>query len=352
MKTTNLVSNILIIAIILASAIQLAFAQEASKKISKSFQVQKDAEFIVENRFGRIHCNVWDKNEISIEVDISATGRDAREAERLLEGVKVEIQGNASKVEAITTMPERTTRSERSVVTVDYTIYMPVTLNLRLSNKFGDIYLDENTGTSVINLDYGGLQVNRLGNKDHELNMRFSKGTLGMAKNLKLNISYSELKAGEIVNLLIDSKFSTFEVEHAGTITHDSQYDTSNLGELKSIKTVAKFSTIKIGSVSEVLDLDMRYGGCTVKEIGPQFREIVIINSFGNVDLRFDPDISFNLEAESNFGGVRFPQNSDVKVEETSFTGKIYKGIVGKDIQTTRRVIVTTKNGDVSIKMK
>lgn len=351
MKTTKIIS-LFTIAFLVITAFNTLHAEEASKTIRKEFQVKKDATLLVENRFGKIHCNVWDKNEIEIEVVITAKANNMREAERLIDRVSIDISGNSNKVEAITSMQDKATMDNKSSLTIDYTINMPSTINLLLTNKFGDIFVDKNTGTSNINLDYGNLQINTLRGSDHKLNMRFSKGILGESENLTLDMSYSEFSADEINDLVIDSKFSTFEVTNAKSIRHDSQYDTNRLGSSESLKTTAKFSTITIGSISEMLDLDVRYGGCTVKEIGADFKEVIINNSFGNVSLRFDENASFNLDAQSNFGGVSFPGNSNVSVEEVSFTSKSYKGVVGKDGKTTSTVIISTRNGDVSLKMK
>jgi hypothetical protein len=351
MKTQK-IRLIMLAMLIMLTASNISVAQEVSKTISKEFKVNRDATLSIENRFGKIHCNVWDKNEVTIEVVVTAKARNQRDAERMIENVSIDISGNANKVEAITSMPGKTSIDNKSSISIDYTINMPRALRLVLNNKFGDIYVDENTGSSLISLDYGNLQIKRLSGKDHQLNMRFSKGTLGKADELRLEMSYSELFSNQINDLVIDSKFSTFEVENSVNISHDSQYDTNRLGDSESVRTVAKFSTITIGSISETLDLDVRYGGCTVKDVGSGFKEIVINNSFGTVDLRFAPEASFKLEAESSFGDVSFPKNSNISVEEVSFTGKSYKGVVGKDSKATRIVNITTRNGNVNLRLK
>ncbi len=343
--------SILLAMLAMLAAINFAPAQEASKTINKDFRVNRDASLVVDNRFGKIHCNVWDQNQISIEVLITAKARSQREAERLIESVDVDISGNISKVRAITNISGKV-GGDKTSLSVDYTINMPRTLALELINRFGDIYLDENAGSSLVTLEYGNLQINRLTGDDHQLNMRFSKGMLGRADMLELDLSYSELTSNEIQNLVINSRFSTFEVETAGSISQDSQYDTNRLGDLNSMKTIAKFSNISIGSISDKLELDVQYGGCTVKEIDPRFNNIQIKNSFGNVHLNFGSGSSFRLDAESSFGKVSFPDKSNIVVEESSFTGKKYKGTVGDERQPHGQVNITTRNGDVSLKMK
>lgn len=352
MKTNfiKLIHIISFLALILAA--YSITAQEASKNIQKSFSVNRDATLKVDNQFGKIHCNVWDKNEVSIEVLIKTVASDTREAQRMLDRISVEITGNANRVDAITNISGKAPSAQKSSITIDYTFNMPRTINLDLTNKFGDVYVDENSGNSRISLDYGSLQVNNLRGNNQEIKMRFSKGIIGKAEKLNLEMSYSELRSDEISSLVIDSKFSTFEIQNAGTIRQDSQYDTNRLGNLESVSAVAMFSTISIGSIREMLELDVKYGGCKVNEVGPQFRLISIKNSFGNVDVRIDPEASYSLEAESSFGSVIFPKNAKVEISETSFSGKTYQGIVGKDVKTTRRVIIDTKNGNVSLKSK
>lgn len=339
----------LAISILLAGAFS-TFAQDASKTIQKEFKVKEDAVLSVENKFGKIHCNVWDQNEITIEAQIKTTSKNKSDAERLLGKVSIEINGNSNRVEAITTIEDKINTNGESSITIDYTINMPRTLNLVLNNKFGDIYVDENSGSSLINLDYGNLQINKLQGDDHELNMRFSKGTLGKADKMKIALSYSELRADEIRELEADTKFSTLEVDESEIAVHESQYDTNILGELHSAKITAKFSTITISSVTDNLELEVRYGGCNVENIGPDFKTVNVDNSFGNVDLNFDPHSSFRVEAKSGFGRVVFPKNADIVEEETSFTSKSYTGSIGKG-QSNRKVIISTRNGDVNLKM-
>jgi hypothetical protein len=229
---------------------------------------------------------------------------------------------------------------------------LPRSVKLVLTNKFGDIYVDENTGSTTINLDYGNLQINRLRGKDHTLNMRFSKGQLGRAEKLDLNMNYSEFYSDEIDHLVIESRFSTLDLKKAGSISHDSQYDTNRLGDCISVNANAKFSTISIGSLGERLELVTQYGGSTINDISRQFHEILISNSFGNVQIVFAPNTSFLLEAESNLGSVSFPKNSNISIEEKSFTRKIYNGIIGQESRPPGTVNITTKNGDVTLRLK
>ena len=351
MKTTKSLKKMLILLLIVTGLSPLG-AQEATKTVKKEFKVKENATLTVDNRFGKIHCNVWENNIINIEVTIKATAATTREAERMIENINIGISGNETAVKAVTDIKGKISEGKNSSISIDYTISMPASLNLNLTNKFGDIYLDRNSGASLINVDYGNLQVNTLTGADHKIVLKFSKGNLGSAENLEIDLSYSELFAGEIQNLIIDSKFSTFEVDKAGSISQNSQYDTNRLGRTKAITSNSKFSTITVGSISEMLNIDSKYGSFTVRKIEPGFREIHITNSFGNIELLFEPETSFILEAESNFGQVTVPRKSNVLIEEVSYTGKSYKGRIGKDDKPRSTVTISTRNGDVNLKMR
>lgn len=335
-----------------ANTQETAKKQESTKKIHKEFSVKENAEVSVSNRFGKIHCSVWDKNVVDIEVIITAQAPASREAERMLDRVNIDIKGNANEVSAVTTLTGKLQSGKETKLTIDYFIHMPRTLYLNLKNSFGDIYLDENSGSTKITIDYGNVQINRLAGTDHKLNMQFSKGTVNTAEHLSLDMNYSEFQADEIKELVLDSKFSTIDVARAGIIRQESQYDTNRLGETREFRTSSKFSTITVDRITESLTLDMRYGACSVKDIAPEFKAIDVTNSFGNVNLHFQTETSFKLEARSNFGQVHFPKMSNIRVDETSFTAKSYTGTIGKEDKPVRIVKIATQNGDVTLKME
>ena len=82
--------------------IALSAEGDYSKTIKKEYNVEKDALLIVKNKYGKIHCNNWEKDVISIEVIIKIDAPTEEKAAKILDKIDVKISGNSSEVSVVT----------------------------------------------------------------------------------------------------------------------------------------------------------------------------------------------------------------------------------------------------------
>ena len=76
MKTMiNSFKVILSCVLLLSSGLQVRAGGEVSKVIHKEYNVKPDARLIIDNKFGQVHCNNWDKNTISIDIRVVRINR-------------------------------------------------------------------------------------------------------------------------------------------------------------------------------------------------------------------------------------------------------------------------------------
>src|SRR6476661_8753086 len=61
------------------------FDAEKSKRINKVFKVNATDKLDIENSFGKIHINTWDKNEITVEVVMIARANSEEKAQEILD---------------------------------------------------------------------------------------------------------------------------------------------------------------------------------------------------------------------------------------------------------------------------
>src|SRR5437763_1621081 len=100
MKTLK--SSLSIILLSTLMCFQLQASDEYTKKISKSYDVNKDATLSVKNKFGKVHCENWDKNTISIDVTITVTASNQEKANKYFDKIRIDITGSNSLVTAVT----------------------------------------------------------------------------------------------------------------------------------------------------------------------------------------------------------------------------------------------------------
>jgi len=90
----------------------------------------------------------------------------------------------------------------------NYTINFPQSMSIDLTNKFGDIYINEVSGKARINLSYGSLDVNKLNNSDNLIDLKFCNSA----------------KVRSIQGAVVNLKYSTLDIDYAGSLRLDSKY--------------------------------------------------------------------------------------------------------------------------------
>ena len=77
-------------------------------------------------------------------------------------------------------------------IEIDYTVWMPKTNQLKVENKFGDVYIDDYSGEIEINLSNGNLKSHDFEGKAN-LKLSFADATINQMKTGSLDCNYSEV---------------------------------------------------------------------------------------------------------------------------------------------------------------
>lgn len=327
----------------------LAQSTVKTKAIKKEFVVGQDVKLNVETSFGKVHCNVWDKNLMTINALITADARSEKDAQSLLDKITTEITGNSSLVEITTKIGNTGSSGKSKSFSIDYTINMPRSTTITVSNRFGDLFIDETTAPAKINIEYGNLTINRLTHPSSVIAMKFSNGTINEAGDFKLNLEYSTFKIKNASDINCTTKFTTLDLGKLSTLVIDSEYDTYKFNEIKTLTGDGKFSTLDIEQLNQKLDLNVEYGGLDVESVSPSFSLINIVASFNGINIGIPSSASYQLNADVSFGECRYPKASSVTVTEKSFTSKLYTGKVGSSNTPSAKVNIKGKNSDIKL---
>jgi hypothetical protein len=350
MKSRTLKSLTLIALLVLIPALaSLAQSGTKTKSMKKEFVVGQDVKLNVETSFGKVHCNVWDKNLMTIDVLVTVDARSDKEAQNLLDQITPVITGNSSLVEITTKIGNTGSSGKSKSFSIDYTVNMPRSTNLSVENRFGDLYIDESTGPVKVNIEYGNLTINRLTNPASNITLKFSNGTIRNSGDFRMNLQYSTFKNSSASDINSQTKFSTIDLGDISSIIVDSEYDTYSIGKVRIINGSGKFSTIKIDELEQKLDLATEYGGLDVKSVNPSFSVINLVASFNGIELGIPSSASYKLNADMSFGDCKYPKVSAVTVTEKSHTSKLLTGTVGTSKSPSSKVNIKGKNCDVKL---
>lgn len=274
-----------------------AFDAEKRKVLNKSFKVNTADLLSVENKFGKVHINTWDKNEVQLKVEMIARASSDSKAQEILDNIKIMEVRTQGKVAFKTEIdPMRISGNSRKGFEVNYTISMPANNSLAVKNSFGDVYLAELLGKADISVKYGSLKCDKLANSGNVVKLAYGSG------------SCSYINGGDV----------------------DVAYGDMNITSANTLQGSSKYSDFKVGSLGEKIEMDVKYGSFKVDNISRGMRKIALASGFTPVSLSFEPNTSFNFDVQVQFADFRYDKSAvNITSLDKSHTSASYKGVYG-----------------------
>ncbi|GAB4317598.1 MAG: hypothetical protein Kow00127_09420 [Bacteroidales bacterium] len=348
MKTLKLTT-----AILLLTFLQTAlFAGEYVRKTEKTWEVKPGDLLELKNSYGTIECVPSPDNRVSVRVEITVHAGSEEKAEKAFGQVSTELEHLGNKVSVVTTFKKKSFLKNVEV-TVDYYVSLPQWLNLDIDHQFGDLALTKMSGNVKIDLDYGDFEIRGLTGNRNELSFSFSDGTIGFLSSGNVKLRYSELEVAEGGDLNINSKFSDWESEKIDTAVIESGYDDISINRIEYLDLTGNFSDVTLQQVGSGLVAGLDYGSLIIRELSPDFKNVLVRSRFGEAEISVSPQSAFRLSASVSMGDFDYPgRNSSVKSYETSATSEMFEGVIGEGDPADREITLVISNGDAVISYK
>lgn len=351
MKNVLRIGIATVLIFLLSGTITYGFSDEWIEKtvVEKEFDITKDAKLIIDHEFGKVVCENWDKDIISVMVTVRVNSSDESKAAKIIDDVIVDVKGNTNKVEAFCELNQKYQKNKNIQVSIDFYIKMPETVSLDLENSFGSAFIETVSGPASISNEYGKLEVIALNNVDNNIEIGFGKGDIKYIAGGNLEISYSSLKLDGSETLSLESEYSTVNIGKVKTLSCEVEGGSTRIEYVENIELESSFSEVVIDEISGFFSGETEYGSLTVKHISTDFQSVRLDNSYGSVDLNFDADASYNLVAKSSFCKISFDENNaEINYRNSSMESTEIKGVIGKG-KSESTVTVTSEFGAVSI---
>lgn len=336
-----------------------------TKKLSKTFTVNKNCTVDIQNEFGNITITTWDKPTVSIDINVEVSGNNEQKVIEQLKGIDVDFNATSSIVSARTDANRKKNNNSSSLwstlmggsnsnsssnMKIDYIIRMPVTAAVDISNDYGSVSIDRLLGHAKIQCDFGRLDIGQLLASDNELSFDYTKNS---------HIDY--MKSGTI-----RADFSGFELHGAERVDYSGDYTKAKFDNVKDInfngdfstiesqdviKLVGRgdYSTIKLGHIKESVNLVTDFGSITIEELSPNFKEAVIKSEYTNIKVNFHPEASFKFDIDTEFASIKLSDDLTVTDSENNSTEKQKSGY-HKEKNATSVINIRSSFGGVSLR--
>jgi hypothetical protein len=355
-----------ITAMIISQATLMASGQDYSEKriYSKAYKGTREMTLEVRNKYGTIHIIPSGSDSIKIKATVEATASNREKADKMLSGVSVSITESSYSVYARTEFTESITEfledfkgitnkliQYDSRIQVNYDITAPEYLNLRIENKYGDVYMENSSGNVSATISNGSFKAGSL-LRAHDLNLSFCDARINKADDAVIDASFSELILGEALNLRISSISSKYEIKMAGKLSADSKRDKFYLGTVASVRGESYFTEFRIDKLLEDADISTKYGSFNAELVRKGFSSLNIKSGYSDIYLAFEPSSSYDLELHHTNTSLTLPEN-DAKLEKKPVSNEnrefITFGTVGR-AKSGSSVNIEAVRGKVYIK--
>ena len=282
---------------LLGLGLLLSLSLRAEFKVDKSFKrvysVNKNTSLYLENKYGDLDLKNWDKDSVKIVCNYYVEAKSQEKLDRKLKAldfkvyhsdvlvrVKTELEGDVSLKYALI---------DNGSIQVNYTVYLPKNMPVKLKNRFGDIQLGNRSGQVDVELSHGDLILGIL-TEDVDLKLGNVSAFIQSAdKNLIMTLKYCdevEIKKANVVHVISSSSNVTLmKVEHLHLSSKRDRYQVQSVREMSGSGFMTKMNVLHL---EKSIVYECQYGKyLNLNQVSKEFTSI-------NLDLK-NTDLQLNL---------------------------------------------------------
>jgi hypothetical protein len=275
---------------------------EKKKTVSKSYTLSPNDLVTLDNRFGELKISTWDKNEIKVEITMTAKGNTEERADDILGRISIDEGKKTNGVFFRTVLDNKNERRNNNKTykdegfNINYVVVMPSRNRLDASNEFGSTVISDFTGEISIESKFGSLTTGKLVNTK-QISVEFGSAEIASISNGDLEIKFSRAIIGNLdgtvkakfehcsgVQLNIDNNLKGLVVKN----------DFTNLQLNVNKGLSAKYSiSTNFGDFTNKTDFDISNAKDDDDDNGPRFKKQYTGKSGnGTIDLKITAEFS------------------------------------------------------------
>ena len=336
---------VLILCIALGQAL---FGVELTKKIEQNLEISKSGKLRVENQFGSIHVEGWEKNKATLLLDIRVKTRREKDAKKIMERINLDIKKRGSLVSVRVKDFEHDIDNFNGSIEFNYYIKCNKSVALELRNQFGNITANgfnsivklTNTNGSIEAKNHANLSIhNQFGN----IEVSNAKGQTGIS-NANGSINVFECM-GELV---VHNAFGNTSVRDCnGSVQIASKNGSLEVENITGERLICEnqFGESEITSVKAITSIAARNGNIRLEKV---IGNTSVDDAFGEINIK---DIQGDLNIRSQNGRVSVEKVSGNLRLSNSFAENIISNIQGtSDISSANgKLVLTNASQPISI---
>lgn len=359
---------LILFAVLLGTSNTYSQSYSENKSFIHQFPLSSGTTVEISNKYGKVQLLTWNKDSVRVDIDFYISSTSSARLEKLRQNVKFDFSNSKSYVVVRTIFGKSQSNvideikdfaeaivNGSNEVRIDYTVHVPRSQTIKVTNKYGDIYADDFTGDMQLNLANGDLKANNFtGNT--QLTLSFGNAFINEMNKGRIVAEYADLNIRSAQNLSLESKSSKVRLEKGGFIKIQSRRDDIRIDNVARLSGDGYFSDINIQNVTEEISVSAKFGKIIVDNFKKNFSFINMTAEYTDLDLYFergsgfDFDISYNKEVL-----LRLPketEKTDEKVLNAETNQMVMYGKIGNSSSGSKVKIVAPKKCYLNLYVK
>lgn len=331
--------SIVLMVLLITTTYSKAQNTEKTKVINKNYKVNANDKLTIENQFGKVSVETWDKNEIDIEITIKVSAKSESRTLSLLNeidvnDIKINNNVNNKSVYLKTILPTNSANLGKQNMSVDYVVKMPESSPLNIQNKFGNVYIGDFKAALQLNVSYGSIKINKLYGDNKRISVSFGSADIDHIDEVDLESKYSKLNIEKIIKGDIKNQFGKTYINDAANVHISQKYGDLDIRKVNDINALVEFSNIDIDVIGKSADLTLKYSGnADLGQISSSVDVLKVNAAFSTVYMKFTETADLDFNAQLRFGDLKINNikiNEYMKNVNENSNHKSYKGKIGK----------------------
>lgn len=317
---------------------------EKKKTIVKVYEVSDKDRLSLDNQYGHVKINLWDKKEIKVDIVVTANCVSEDDVMDYLNSVKIEENRSGGQIRLKTVIDRKSyggiwnsfknVLNSKNSIRIDYSVSMPKNIALSVRNEFGDTNIPSFQAPLAIDTQHGGFYAEELDGVNNSIDVSYGKVAIGKINGGNMDISYSNLKVDKAHTLKLVNKYGQLIIGQINVLTADIDYSGGS----------------HIGKLLESCTIDLSYSGnFTIGELAPSVNAVTIQAAYSSLAV---PVESGSFDVSVSYGDVNFPKNGKTTftsqpADGKSHTTKEYEGKIGSG--NGARLRIASSYGSISL---
>ncbi len=366
MRQRALIFSLLLLFSLSTGTLLSAQIIKKSKQLSRTFVANRNTEIEISNKYGNINIIIWEKDSVKFDIELEVKGPKQSKVDKTFNLIDFEFESTKYYTNAHTVfvgssfwndISDKSSNffGSKTTAKIVYNVYLPSTISLKISNKYGNIYTNNYSGKLSVELSNGDFKANNLTGYT-TINSEFGMCDIQKIDEGKLNIRYGGVYLEQAEQLIIESKSSEFHFTEITGMKLNSKRDKFFVTKLGRLKGNSDFSRMEIESVDEEVDFSAKYGDIVIRSFGNDVSLFNLNTEDSNVVLHFSDEKQYNLDILATEDTKVYYSSSITNIKNSEIEGeeKLIQVdcIVGDNIKQIILLKISTESGVLSLKRK